>query len=128
MAASRKPSNRAIRALIEEVEAGGWSGHRPQGRATSGRRNASVASAWGTFTRRPPRLATQRTSWRNSNGRAGRKRMMEGGTEVERYETTFCGVLVRTDAGDHSPKGPVSYTHLRVHETRHDLVCRLLLE
>src|SRR5450756_2414821 len=23
---------------------------------------------------------------------------------------------------------PVSYTHLRTHETRHDLVCRLLLE
>src|SRR5450756_2746621 len=27
----------------------------------------------------------------------------------------------------HRP-GPVSYTHLRAHETRHDLVCRLLLE
>src|SRR5450759_818473 len=29
-----------------------------------------------------------------------------------------------------SPPGraPVSYTHLRAHETRHDLVCRLLLE
>src|SRR5659263_670262 len=27
------------------------------------------------------------------------------------------------------PNGePVSYTHLRAHETRHDLVCRLLLE
>src|SRR5450759_5700978 len=25
-------------------------------------------------------------------------------------------------------RGPVSYTHLRAHETRHDLVCRLLLE
>ena len=25
-------------------------------------------------------------------------------------------------------KFPVSYTHLRAHETRHDLVCRLLLE
>src|SRR5450756_2967858 len=31
----------------------------------------------------------------------------------------------RTDAVSH---GPVSYTHLRAHETRHDLVCRLLLE
>src|SRR5450759_5790620 len=28
----------------------------------------------------------------------------------------------------HPPRGPVSYTHLRAHETRHDLVCRLLLE
>src|SRR5450756_421631 len=26
------------------------------------------------------------------------------------------------------PSQPVSYTHLRAHETRHDLVCRLLLE
>ena len=26
------------------------------------------------------------------------------------------------------PVEPVSYTHLRAHETRHDLVCRLLLE
>eukprot|EP00825_Cyclidium_porcatum_P052371 TRINITY_DN9900_c0_g1_i1.p1 TRINITY_DN9900_c0_g1~~TRINITY_DN9900_c0_g1_i1.p1 ORF type:complete len:164 (+),score=27.85 TRINITY_DN9900_c0_g1_i1:138-629(+) len=26
------------------------------------------------------------------------------------------------------PQMPVSYTHLRAHETRHDLVCRLLLE
>src|SRR5450756_305003 len=36
---------------------------------------------------------------------------------------------------NHDPAGvtaafspPVSYTHLRAHETRHDLVCRLLLE
>src|SRR5450756_138599 len=29
---------------------------------------------------------------------------------------------------DHSLEEPVSYTHLRAHETRHDLVCRLLLE
>ncbi|CZR83264.1 hypothetical protein CDFC105_43987 [Clostridioides difficile] len=27
-----------------------------------------------------------------------------------------------------SPQLAVSYTHLRAHETRHDLVCRLLLE
>src|SRR5450756_2753871 len=27
-----------------------------------------------------------------------------------------------------SVRAPVSYTHLRAHETRHDLVCRLLLE
>src|SRR5665648_879491 len=28
----------------------------------------------------------------------------------------------------HPKLSPVSYTHLRAHETRHDLVCRLLLE
>ena len=29
---------------------------------------------------------------------------------------------------DKETSGAVSYTHLRAHETRHDLVCRLLLE
>src|SRR5450756_2987745 len=31
-------------------------------------------------------------------------------------------------ANDFQYPWPVSYTHLRAHETRHDLVCRLLLE
>src|SRR5450756_3057179 len=30
--------------------------------------------------------------------------------------------------GQAASMGSVSYTHLRAHETRHDLVCRLLLE
>src|SRR5450759_5529755 len=34
--------------------------------------------------------------------------------------------LLRVCQWHHSE--PVSYTHLRAHETRHDLVCRLLLE
>src|SRR5450759_3184180 len=34
---------------------------------------------------------------------------------------------VRAGVECRSP-GPVSYTHLRAHETRHDIVCRLLLE
>src|SRR5665648_490104 len=34
------------------------------------------------------------------------------------YQKTFDGIIAT----------PVSYTHLRAHETRHDLVCRLLLE
>src|SRR5450756_897977 len=44
------------------------------------------------------------------------------------------GWLGASSARDHGPDGhdrvfvPVSYTHLRAHETRHDLVCRLLLE
>ena len=32
------------------------------------------------------------------------------------------------DAGAENGVATVSYTHLRAHETRHDLVCRLLLE
>src|SRR5450759_3295170 len=50
---------------------------------------------------------------------------------------TICGPiahrLIRMKAGlayggSNSHLMPVSYTHLRAHETRHDLVCRLLLE
>src|SRR5450756_140626 len=48
-----------------------------------------------------------------------------------RYHCTICGAL----GGTRTPtilltatSRPVSYTHLRAHETRHDLVCRLLLE
>src|SRR5450756_2741578 len=37
-------------------------------------------------------------------------------------------VRVLLDAGLLSTSRAVSYTHLRAHETRHDLVCRLLLE
>src|SRR5659263_225327 len=43
------------------------------------------------------------------------------------------GSAVRREGARHRrplprPAGAVSYTHLRAHETRHDLVCRLLLE
>src|SRR5450756_2661936 len=31
---------------------------------------------------------------------------------------------VSVQVGDRVRQGPVSYTHLRAHETRHDLVCR----
>src|SRR5450756_2663622 len=36
--------------------------------------------------------------------------------------------LVLVERARAAGEGPVSYTHLRAHETRHDLVCRLLLE
>src|SRR5450756_956795 len=38
--------------------------------------------------------------------------------------------IAQSCARGHTIEGPipVSYTHLRAHETRHDLVCRLLLE
>src|SRR5450756_1579650 len=38
------------------------------------------------------------------------------------------GIQVRTAGRQRERFNPVSYTHLRAHETRHDLVCRLLLE
>src|SRR5665648_848728 len=51
-------------------------------------------------------------------------------------DTSLCSISVREKGQSwqrrtHSPRvtsSPVSYTHLRAHETRHDLVCRLLLE
>src|SRR5450756_3229416 len=44
--------------------------------------------------------------------------------------TVSKAVVVRTKKEIRRPDGSytVSYTHLRAHETRHDLVCRLLLE
>ena len=47
--------------------------------------------------------------------------------------TEQMGYITNADAGCGLVKYgsslvPVSYTHLRAHETRHDLVCRLLLE
>src|SRR5450756_1688411 len=43
------------------------------------------------------------------------------------YQTGQMAVKVLRD-GAKPGDMPVSYTHLRAHETRHDLVCRLLLE
>src|SRR5450756_2676924 len=47
-------------------------------------------------------------------------RQWEDGGEL----CSFYDFKIETPAG----AGSVSYTHLRAHETRHDLVCRLLLE
>src|SRR5450759_926134 len=40
----------------------------------------------------------------------------------------WAGPTGLTPWASHRAYAPVSYTHLRAHETRHDLVCRLLLE
>src|SRR5450756_3002101 len=45
---------------------------------------------------------------------------------VDPATVSFADVIDLID-GSHGGKA-VSYTHLRAHETRHDLVCRLLLE
>src|SRR5665648_360235 len=39
-----------------------------------------------------------------------------------------CSSCIKANANNHPDIHiPVSYTHLRAHETRHDIVCRLLL-
>jgi len=43
-------------------------------------------------------------------------------------ETMQFEAIPNTASGAMGGAGTVSYTHLRAHETRHDLVCRLLLE
>ena len=48
---------------------------------------------------------------------------LNGVTLVEEVGFQFRGVGVSVNENI-----PVSYTHLRAHETREDLVCRLLLE
>ena len=40
----------------------------------------------------------------------------------------YCNIPVVVAPHNMALGGAVSYTHLRAHETRHDLVCRLLLE
>ena len=49
------------------------------------------------------------------------------GGEVERVLNMADGVILLVDAFE-GPMPPVSYTHLRAHETVPNLVCRLLLE
>src|SRR5450756_1058605 len=68
----------------------------------------------------------------------------EGTSATTTYELAWCALVMALDAvaililvRHGRVRGawwwlgfqtPVSYTHLRAHETRHDLVCRLLLE
>src|SRR5450759_2912214 len=47
----------------------------------------------------------------------------EGDKVITGYRDHAHALLLRCD-----PREAVSYTHLRAHETRHDIVCRLLLE
>src|SRR5665648_1238817 len=64
-----------------------------------------------------------------------RCRTAELGGHVARCENGVCGhlhIAYNSCRDRHCPKcqaavATVSYTHLRAHETRHDLVCRLLL-
>src|SRR5450756_2774051 len=47
---------------------------------------------------------------------------------VERFVSGDVVLICTLRPGDRHWTIAVSYTHLRAHETRHDLVCRLLLE
>ena len=47
---------------------------------------------------------------------------------TRRFDLDHVGTEVREELAAEWPREPVSYTHLRAHETVLDLVCRLLLE
>ena len=49
-------------------------------------------------------------------------------TQLQSKRTNFLSDNIKYSVLDSIVENAVSYTHLRAHETRHDLVCRLLLE
>src|SRR5428012_20998 len=71
--------------------------------------------------RRPPRS----TQSRSSAASDVYKRQQRGAAPRARGDQRG---LARQGRCEEARAGAVSYTHLRAHETRHDLVCRLLLE
>src|SRR5450759_3716038 len=50
------------------------------------------------------------------------------GVNIESIVIAVLGAIIVLFVWRALTRNPVSYTHLRAHETRHDLVCRLLLE
>src|SRR5450756_838940 len=93
-----------------------------------------------TFSKLVCTAAATPVPWKRSVTRNARRFLaVIGCTEPSAIPATIpwssdSGMLVRSvKYCSISPSGidmhlPVSYTHLRAHETRHDLVCRLLLE
>ena len=55
---------------------------------------------------------------------------LESFKKMRKYygEDAVCPVYVQVEDGERLSRAPVSYTHLRAHETKANLVCRLLLE
>ena len=78
--------------------------------------------------RRPPRSTLDRSS-AASDVYKRQLRQLEAGRAISLYGSVECDAV-----SDHATddvfyaQDPVSYTHLRAHETVLDLVCRLLLE
>src|SRR5450759_4174128 len=78
---------------------------------------------------RPCPACTPRCTWRCAGSAACRRICSPTPRRPSPSSTSPgcpCGTRPRSPSADTT--GSVSYTHLRAHETRHDLVCRLLLE
>src|SRR5450756_80251 len=100
----------------------------------------SVATTWRAS---PCPASARQARGSSSRKRAGTLALCRSEREGRRNAVPQVAVgqgghAARGERGDRGPQDahpldqrgvrPVSYTHLRAHETRHDLVCRLLLE
>src|SRR5659263_311235 len=73
--------------------------------------------------RQTPQAATLTSSWPGPGSGVSISVMCSGWPSIGPGFTSRTALMVVLLQGW---TGPVSYTHLRAHETRHDLVCRLL--
>ena len=142
---STRPGRRPRRRRPARVAARGRrpaGGGRPGARPRPRRRGTATARRRPRRTRRPARRT--RPAWRPPDPwrRGPRRRASPRGARRPGATPAPCRVPraapARTAGAVPGPPGAratrrpprrsVSYTHLRAHETRHDLVCRLLLE
>ena len=77
--------------------------------------------------RRPPRSTLDRSSAASDVYKRQLERFDDGGNDFH-DAVPLLGVGSEGVADRQHSRAPVSYTHLRAHETVLDLVCRLLLE
>src|SRR5450759_5773711 len=92
----------------------------PSSLPSTGRTEKSSSSSTRTL------LSTMKFNELHSSSRIGWL-TTEHGPSRSLWLTAYRVTVLQPPSGPQDPRS-VSYTHLRAHETRHDLVCRLLLE
>ena len=92
---------------------------------------SSVLFMWSVFffvmIRRPPRSTLDRSSAASDVYKRQREIVIDVVAHIAQL-TIECGNLLGGQCDRLFRQDPVSYTHLRAHETVLDIVCRLLLE
>src|SRR5659263_725969 len=97
-----------------------------------GRKMKKISGVRGKFLKSPKKKAPEpemRAEYDFSKAVRGKyaKRFSEG-CNIILLDPDVAGLFPDSKTVNDALRAPVSYTHLRAHETRHDLVCRLLLE
>src|SRR5450756_38367 len=111
-----------VLALTDIGEGGRWSSSRVRGMVTSG------DVAWAAeILGRPHRVSGEVVHGDHRGRELGypTANLSQESAGLIPADGVYVGRLIRPKLPD---RDAVSYTHLRAHETRHDLVCRLLLE